>query len=168
MNIGLSLAGAALCLAVLYFNLKKWWDGNRELKNLIPFAQSTLMGALATLCTGGILGWLSGCTRQGVSTTGDQAVRGITGAPTGAPMAAQSLAGQLTPEGGTVVAIAAAITFLAYKVATKEDKRRIVGGLICGMCLTITAGVAGALDGLPGLANDTGAAARSMLENGSL
>lgn len=168
MNIGLSLAGAVVCVGVLYFNLRKWWDGNREPKALLPFGQSTLMGILATLCTGGLLGWLTGCTRQGVSTVGDQAVSAITNAPTGAPMASQSLAGQLTPEGGVVVALAAAITYAAYKAAGKDDKRRMLGGLLCGMCLTITAGVAGALDGLPGLVNDAGAAGRSVLENGSL
>lgn len=168
MNIGLSLAGAVVCLGIAYFNLRKWWDGNRELKGLAPFAQSTLMGVLATLCAGGLLGWLSGCTRQGISTAGDQAASGITGTPTGSPMAAQSLAGQLTPEGGVVVALAAAITVAAYKAANKDDKRRMLGGLICGSCLAITAGVAGILNGLPGLVNDAGAAGRSMLENGSL
>lgn len=168
MNIGLSLAGAAVCVGIAFFNIKKWWDGGRELKNLAPFAQSTLMGALSSLCAGGILGWLSGCTRQGVSTVGDQAVSGITGTSGGAPIAARSLAGELTPEGGLVVALAAVITLAAYKAAGKDEKRRVIGGLICGMCLTITAGIAGALDGLPGLVNDVGAAGRSIVDKGSL
>lgn len=168
MNIGLSLAGVAVCIAIAYFNLKKWWDGNRELKNLIHFGESSLMGALASLCGGGLLGWLSGCTRQGVSTVGDQAVSGITGTSGGAPIAARSLAGQLTPEGGIVVAVAALITVGLYKAAGKEEKRRVFGGLICGMCLTITAGVAGALNGLPDLVNGFGAAVRSVADKGSL
>jgi hypothetical protein len=168
MNIGLSLAGAFVCLAIAYFNIKKWWDGSRELKNIAPFAESTVMGALASLCGGGLLGWLSGCTRQGVSTVGDQAVSGITGTSGGAPVAARSLAGQLTPEGGVVVALAAVITVAAYKAAGKDEKRRVAGGLICGMCLTITAGVAGALDGLPGLVNEVGATAGRALNIGSL
>ncbi|MFJ3834461.1 hypothetical protein ACIPY6_02970 [Streptomyces sp. NPDC090054] len=168
MNIGLSLAGAVICLGILYFNLRKWWDGGREIKALAPFAQSTFMGILAALCAGGLLGWLAGCTRQGVSAVGDKGISGVTGTPAGAPMATQSLAGQLTPEGGVIVALAAAITVVAYKAAGKEDKRRMAGGLICGMCLTITAGIAGALDGLPGLVNEAGAAARAVLESGSL
>jgi hypothetical protein len=168
MNIGLSLAGAFVCLGIAYFNIKKWWDGSRELKNIAPFAQSTVMGALASLCGGGLLGWLSGCTRQGVSTVGDQAVSGIAGTGGGAPLASQSLAGQLTPEGGVVVALAAVITVAAYKAAGKDEKRRVAGGLVCGMCLTITAGVAGALDGLPGLVNEVGATASRALNIGSL
>lgn len=168
MNIGISLAGAFVCLGIAYFNIKKWWDGSRELKNLAPFAQSTLMGALASLCGGGLLGWLSGCTRQGVSTVGDHAVSGITGTSGGAPVASQSLAGQLTPEGGVVVALAAVITVAAYKAAEKDEKRRVLGGLICGVCLTITAGAAGALNGLPGLVNEIGAAAGRALNIGSL
>lgn len=168
MNIGLSLAGAFVCLTIALLNLRTWWNGNRELKGLVPYGQSTLMGALATLCSSGLLGWLSGCTRQGVSAAGDKAVAGITGTSGGAPIAARSLAGQLTPEGALVVATAAVLTVVAYKAANKEDKRRMIGGLLCGMCLTITAGFAAGAEGLPGLVNEAGAAVRRIFDMGSL
>jgi hypothetical protein len=168
MNIGLSFAGAFVCITIALLNLRHWWNGNRELKGLLPFAQSTLMGALATLCSSGLLGWLSGCTRQGVSAVGDKGVAGLTGTSGGAPVAARSLAGQLTPEGAVVVAVAAALTVVAYKAASKEDKRRMTGGLLCGMCLTITAGFAAGAEGLPGLVNEAGVAGRRLFEMGAL
>lgn len=168
MNIGLSLAGALICIGILYAQLRRWWTGNREPKLLLPLAQGTLMGALGTLCAGGVLGLLSGCARQGVSAGADKAVSGLTGTGTGTPMAAASLAGRLTPEGGVVVALATAATVIAYKAASKEDKKRLLGGLLVGSCLTVVAGVAGALDGLPGLVNEAGAAGRRVLEGGSL
>ncbi|MFE2323601.1 hypothetical protein ACFXD5_06705 [Streptomyces sp. NPDC059385] len=168
MSIGLSLAGALVCVGIFYTQLRRWWTGNREPKLLLHFAQGLLMGALATLCAGGILGLLSGCTRQGVSAGADKAVSGLTGTGPGTPMAAHSLAGQLTPEGGVVVALVTAMTVIAYKAAGKDDKKRLLGGLICGACLMVVAGVAGALDGLPGLVNEAGAAGRRVLEGGSL
>ncbi|AZM91445.1 hypothetical protein [Streptomyces sp. W1SF4] len=168
MTIGLSAAGFALCVFVAYLNLRTWWNGSRDPKLLLHFGQGSLMGALASLCTGGLLGMLAGCTRQGVSAASDKAVTGLTGVGAGEPLAARSLAGQLTPMGALVVAVTAGITFAAYKAASKDDKRRLLGGLVFGLCMTITAGVAGALDGLPGLVNDIGAAGKRVAEGGSL
>lgn len=168
MNIGLSLAGALVCIAILYGQIRRWWTGSRDPKLLIHFGQGSLMGGLAALCGGGLLGMLSGCTRQGVSASADQAVSSLTGTSPGTPMAATSLAGQLTPEGAVVVAMGAVVTFIAYKAAGKDDKKRLFAGLIFGSCVIVTAGVAGALAGFPGLVNDIGAAGRGVLETGSL
>lgn len=168
MNIGLSLAGTLVCIGILYVQLRRWWTGNRDPKLLLAPAQGTLMGALGTLCTGGLLGMVTGCTRQGVSAGADKAVSGLTGTGPGSPMAAASLAGHLTPEGAVVVAFATVATVIAYKAASKDDKKRMLGGLLIGSCLTVVAGVAGALDGLPGLVNEAGAAGRRVFEGGSL
>lgn len=168
MNIGLSLAGGLVCAAILYTQLRRWWTGNRELTLLLHFGQGSLMGALAALCAGGLLGFLAGCTRQGVSAGADKAVSGLTGTGTGTPVRATTLAGQLTPEGGAVVVLITFVTFLAYKAAGKDDKKRLIGGLIFGSCAIAAAGIAGALAALPGLVNDVGAAGRSVIETGSL
>ncbi|MFE3762286.1 hypothetical protein ACFXPI_11035 [Streptomyces sp. NPDC059104] len=168
MSIGLSLAGALVCIAILYTQLRRWWVGNRDPKVLLAFAQGLLMGALGALCAGGLLGLLTGCTRQGVSATANKGVTGLTGSGAGSPMAAASLAGRLTPEGAVIVALATVATVIAYKAASKDDKRRLLGGLIVGACLTAVAGVAGALDQLPALVNEAGAAGRRVLEGGSL
>ncbi|MFD7093376.1 hypothetical protein [Streptomyces xanthophaeus] len=168
MNIGLSLAGAAVCAVILFLNLRRWWNGSRAPQDLANFGQGLLMGALATLCSGGLLGWLSGCTRQGVSAVGDKAISGVTGTSASTPLAANSLAGQLTGPGAIVVCFATAATIAAYKVAGKDDKKRLIGGLLCGLCLTITAGVAGALSDLPVLVNELGDAGKRIAEGGSL
>lgn len=162
----LTFAGAAISLAVLFLNLRPWWKGGRDPKALIPFGVSFILGALATVCTGGLLGWLAGCSAVGANTAGNKAVPGTTGT-SDAALARGSL-GALTPEGGVVVFLLAIGVFAAFKAAGKSDKRRMVGGGFCGATLCLTAGIAGTLDFLPGVANSIGAGLRSALEGGGL
>ncbi|MET7933474.1 hypothetical protein [Streptomyces sp. NPDC005322] len=158
----LSFAGAALSLAVLYLNLRPWWKGGRNPKDLLPFGGSALLGALSTVCTGGLLGWLAGCSAQSANTAGYKAVPGATGTQdTG--LARGSL-GQLTPEGGVVVFLLTIVVAAAWKAAGKQDRRRMAGGAFCGATLCFTAGVAGMLGGLPDAANNLGDGLKAALE----
>ncbi|MFD7066088.1 hypothetical protein ACFV97_02505 [Streptomyces sp. NPDC059913] len=160
---GASLAGAAIAVAILFIQLRKWWTGGRALKDLIPTIQGLLTGALGTLCAGGLLGWLAGCTRQGANTAGGKVITGVTGTDSGTPLATASM-GQLTPEGGVVVFIVAVALVIAYKAASKEDKGKLLGALAAGFILCAIAGVAGALEGLPELVNGIGLSGRNALE----
>lgn len=166
MNVALSLAGLTVSLIVLYANLRTWWKGGKEPKALGPFAAGFTVGALAVVCTGGILGYLAGCTVQAANGIGARAVPGATGTQ-GAPLARGSM-GQLDPEGGVVVVLLTAGLFLAWKAAGKDVKKRMLGGLLCGACLCVTAGVASLLDGLPQAANGLGIAIRSAFEGEGL
>lgn len=165
-TVGASLAGCAAAIAVLFVTLRGWWTGGRAAKDLIIPVQGFLTGGLATVCVGGLGGWLAGCTRQGVSGAAGTAISATTGTEAGAPIATASL-GQLTEEGGIVVVLIFLACLLSYKAAPKGDKGTLLGCLAAGMILCVTAGVAGALDGLPGLVNEAGAAGRNLLEQQS-
>ncbi|MEV4440337.1 hypothetical protein AB0K09_15200 [Streptomyces sp. NPDC049577] len=163
----LSLAGATVSLGVVYLNLRPWWKGGRAPKDLLPFGGYFLLGSVSTMCTGGVLGWLAGCSAAGVNHAGRQAVHGATGsAPSGA-LTHGSL-GPLTPEGAVIVFLATVAAGLAWKAAGKLDRRRMVGGAVCGSTLTMTAGVAGALFWLPDAVNSLGLSLRTVLEGGGL
>jgi hypothetical protein len=159
----LTLTGLVMSLAILYANLRPWWKGPRELKALAPFGQGFMLGALATVCTGGLLGWLHGCTARAANDVGDKAVGMTTGSASSAPLTRGSL-GQLTPEGGLIVALFTVAVILAWKAAKKDEKKRITGGAFCGTTLCITAGIAGALGWLPELVNTLGMQLRTMVE----
>lgn len=158
----LTLAGAAVSLAVLYANLRTWKKSGWEPKQIGPFAMYFTLGALATVCTGGILGFLAGCSVQASNGTGGRVVPGATG--TGDRGIATGSMGQLTAEGGAVVFVLTVALVLAWKAAGKDVKKRMAGGAFCGATLCTTAGVAGLLNGLPEVANGIGVAAVAALE----
>ncbi|MFJ9029794.1 hypothetical protein ACIRQP_14925 [Streptomyces sp. NPDC102274] len=165
--IGTTLAGAAIALAILFLNLRKWWTGGRALKDLIPTGQGLITGAMSTVCVGGLAGWLSGCTRQATNFGGSKAVSGTTGTDSGSTIATASL-GSLTPEGGVVVFLLFVATVAAYKAFNKEEKGRLLGAMAAGAILCATAGIAGMLHGLPEIANSLGASGRALLEGHGL
>jgi hypothetical protein len=159
----LTLTGLVLALVILWMNFRPWWKGPRDPKALIPFGQGFLLGALATVCTGGLLGWLAGCSVGAANDLGDKAVGMTTGNASSAALARGDL-GQLTPEGGVIVFLIACGVVLAWKSAKKDEKKRMGGGAFCGTTLCITAGVAGALNWLPDLINTFGMQLRTMAE----
>lgn len=160
---GLTLVGLALSLAVLAANLYPWWTGNRDMKQLRPFGEGLLLGTLATMCAGGLLGWIAGCAPQAANETGAKAVAGVTGTTSTSAVARSSL-GSLTPEGAVVVVLVTVLVVLAWKKAGKLDKRRMLGGALCGTTLCTTAGIASALNWLPGLVNGAGMQLRAAFE----
>lgn len=162
----MTLAGVAISLAILALNLRTWWRGGRQLKDLWPFAQTFLLGGIATICAGGILGWLAGCTAQGINTAGEKVVPGTTG--TGSGAIAYGSLGDLSPEGGVVVFLLTVLTVAGWKAAGKQEQRRAIGGAICGATLCLTAGVAGLMDWLPDAINAVGMWGRGALEGSVL
>lgn len=160
---GVTLAGAAIALTILVIQLRRWWTGGRALKDLLPTIQGLLTGALGTVCAGGLLGWLAGCTRQTANGVGGKVISGTTGTESGSPLAGGSL-GQLSEEGGIVVFLLAVALVLSYKAAGKDDKGKLLGALAAGFILCATAGVAGMLEGLPELVNALGLSGRNALE----
>ncbi|WP_431784347.1 hypothetical protein [Streptomyces chumphonensis] len=162
----LTLAGAAIALAILYANLRPWWKGGRDPKQLLPFGQGLLLGALSTLCVGGILGWLVGLIVSAANGAGDRVVSGATGTSSGTLN--PGVMGQLTPEGAVVVFLLAVGVVLGWKAASKLDKRRIAGGAFVGATLCLTAGVAGLLGILPTAVNAIGQWGVGALNGGSL
>ncbi|MFE9300546.1 hypothetical protein [Streptomyces sp. NPDC006856] len=160
---GVSLAACAIAIAILGIQLRNWWVGGRAWKDLLPTIQGFVSGGLATICVGGLGGWLAGCVRQVANGGGSKAVTGVTGTESSTPIAASSM-GQLTEEGGVVVFLLAVLLFVTYKAASKEDKGKLLGAMVAGMILCVTAGVVGMLDGLPDLVNGLGLSGKNILQ----
>ncbi|THA78397.1 hypothetical protein E6R60_05800 [Streptomyces sp. A0642] len=156
----LSLAGVATALGIMWANARPWWKGNRDPKALLPYGAGWLLGALATLCAGGALGWgaagITGLLSRGSNT----AVGSIIG--TGPAALAARRMGALTPEGGIVVALALLCVVLLYRASGKLDRRRILGGILTGAVLGFVPGIATAMDWLPDVVNQAGAWGRDL------
>ncbi|MEU3603767.1 hypothetical protein ABZ714_34430, partial [Streptomyces sp. NPDC006798] len=123
---GLTLAGLAISLVILYANLRPWWQGSRDPKQLIPFGQGFLLGTLALACTGGLLGWGATRTKSLANTGGDKLTLGVTGQTAESAITTTRL-GAFTPEGAVIVVLILTAVVLAFRAAKKPDKRRIIG-----------------------------------------
>ncbi|MFD5027017.1 hypothetical protein [Streptomyces sp. NPDC058373] len=167
MTTGITLAGLALSLAIFWANFRPWWKGSREVKQLLPFGQGFLLGAVSTVCAGGILGWLAGCAATAANQGGDKATVGLTGSNSTAPLARGTL-GDLTPEGAILVVLLTVGVILAWKAAGKAEKKRLAGGAFVGATLCLTAGVASLLSWLPAALNDGGGYLRAAIEGAGI
>ncbi|ARF62880.1 hypothetical protein B1H20_16900 [Streptomyces violaceoruber] len=152
---GLSLAGVAVALIIMWANFRPWWKGTRDPKALLPFGAGWLLGALATVCAGGALGWGAAGVTGLLSKGGNTAVSSLIG--TGPAALASTRMGTLTPAGGIVVCIILAGVVLLHRASGKLDRRRIIGGIATGAVLGFLPGVAAQLGFLPDAANYIGA-----------
>ncbi|MEV7112357.1 hypothetical protein [Streptomyces anulatus] len=162
---GLSLAGVAVALAIAWANFRPWWKGGRDPKALLPYGAGWLLGSLSTVCAGGALGWGAAGIAGLLSKGGDTAVGSLVG--TGAAALASRRMGALDPAGGVVVALVFFVVALVFKLSGKQDKRRIVGGIVTGAVLGFLPGIAAQLGFLPDTANLVGAWAENLGNKGA-
>lgn len=167
MNVGLSLGGVAIALAILWLNLRPWWKSGRDPKALLPYASGAGLGSLSTICVGGALGWGAAGIAGILTSGGNTGVSKVTGTPGSAPMPTGRM-GTLTPEGGVVVCLLLVGVFLLHKTSGKQDKRRILGGFISFAVLGFLPGVAALLGWWPDLVNNLGAKGYALLTTGSV
>ena len=167
MNVGLSLGGVAAALAILWLNLRPWLKGSRDPKALLPYASGSGLGAPATMCIGGALGWGAAGIAGIATSSGNTGVRSVTGASGSAPMPTGRM-GTLTPEGGVVVCLLLVGVIIMYRAAGKQDKRRIVGGFVTFAILGFLPGVAYLLHWWPETLNWLGNRGRTLLSTGSI
>ncbi|WP_264203536.1 hypothetical protein [Streptomyces bambusae] len=154
MTIGLSLAGVAVGIIILIANLRPWWNGGRDPKALLPFVSGWTLGALATVCTGGALGWGAHGIAGLISRAGNTATEAVAG--TSAAPVETARAGTLTGPGGVAVVVYLAYVVLLYRSSGQQDSRRILGGVATGAILGLLPGIAAMLGWLPGTANGLG------------
>ncbi|MEU6168074.1 hypothetical protein [Streptomyces tanashiensis] len=162
MTTALSFAGVGLALLILWANLRPWWNSGRDPKALAPYGSGFLLGVLATMCVGGLLGW-GAAGIVGLITSGGNTVVSATVGTDGTSMATARL-GALTGPGGIVVAAYFGGMCLAWKSAKKDGKRRMAGGLITGAVLGILPGVVLLVGWLPDTINEAGAYAKAFFE----
>ncbi|MFJ5176693.1 hypothetical protein ACIP68_23010 [Streptomyces griseoviridis] len=151
----LSLGGLLAALLVLYANLRPWWVGNREMKQLTAFSKGLTAALCAAACPGGILGWTKNRTGGLANSAGETGGQAATGTSQAQTIAGGQLTG-LVATGALVVVLAVYAAVVAWRAAGKADRRRIVGGAFVGTVASLTAGVAGALYWLPGFLNGIG------------
>ncbi|MER7833497.1 hypothetical protein [Streptomyces sp. NPDC095602] len=162
----LSLAGVAVALLITWANFRPWWKGTRDPKALVPYGSGWLLGALATICVGGLLGWGAAGIAGLTAGAGDTVVGKVVG--TGAAQLASARMGALTPAGGVVVFLTLCAVILLYKASEKKDKRRIAGGVVSGAVMAALPGIAAALAWLPDTVNAIGAYGHALAGGGSL
>ncbi|MEU3447233.1 hypothetical protein AB0H29_08380 [Streptomyces thermolilacinus] len=162
----LSLAGVALALVITWANFRPWWKGNRDPKALIPYGSGWLLGALATICVGGLLGWGAAGIAGLTAGAGDTIVGKVVG--TGAAQLSSARMGTLSPAGGVVTFLVLCAVILLHKASEKKDKRRILGGVVSGAVMAALPGVAAALAWLPDTVNAVGAYGHALAGGGAL
>jgi hypothetical protein len=166
VNVGLSLGGVTIALAILWLNLRPWWKGGRDPKALLPYGSGAGLGSLSTICVGGALGWgaagIAGLFTRG----GNTGVARMTGTSGADPMPTGRM-GTLTQEGGVVVCLLLVGVVLLYKTSGKQDKRRIIGGFASFAVLGFLPGVADLLDWWPDVVNSIGLQGHDLLVTGS-
>ncbi|WP_228974978.1 hypothetical protein [Streptomyces sp. DH12] len=162
----LSLAGLAAAVIIAWANFRPWWQGTRDPKALLPYGSGWLLGALATICVGGALGWGAAGIAGLTAGASDTVVGKLVG--TAAAQLATARMGTLTPAGGVVVALVLGGVILLYKASDKKDKRRVLGGVICGTVMAALPGIAAALGWLPDTVNAVGAYGHALAGGGTL
>jgi hypothetical protein len=123
MNVAVNLGGVAVGLAILWLNVRKWWKGNRDPKELIPYGAGSALGSLSTICVGGALGWGASGIAGLFSSVGSKGVETTTGT-SGAAAVPTGRMGVLTPEGGVITCLILLSVVVLYKSSGKLDKRR--------------------------------------------
>ncbi|MFJ8146029.1 hypothetical protein ACIQ6R_13245 [Streptomyces sp. NPDC096048] len=163
----LTLGGLLAALLILVANLHPWWTGSREMKQLAAFGKGFSAAACAAACPGGLLGWAH--SRAG--TVGNGAGERVSATAAGSTSGSTVTSGQLVGLGTTGAIIAVTVVFLvglSYKAAGKKDKKRIIGGAFVGSTLLLTAGVAGALEWLPGALDTVGEALKDAVQGAGI
>lgn len=150
-----TLAGLTVAAIVLYANLRPWWTGNRDAKQLAAFGKGASLGVVSAVCPGGILGWLHAHSGSAADAGGARLTNATTGVKATAPIAHKALGGLDAP-GACVVVVLTACMVLAWRAAGKGDKKRMAGGAFVASVLCLTAGVIGMLTWLPGSLNSAG------------
>ncbi|MFE6103200.1 hypothetical protein ACFVQ4_25030 [Streptomyces laurentii] len=162
MNAVLSFAGVGVALLVLWANLRPWWKGGRDPKALIPYGTALLLGLIATMCIGGLLGWGAAGIAGLVTHGSDKAVSAAAG--TSSASMATSRLGALTAPGGVTATAYFIGMIILWKGAGKQDKRRMLGGLITGAVLGFLPGVVLLLGWLPDTVNGIGEYVKGIFE----
>lgn len=138
-----SLGGVAVGLSLLTWIGVRWWKRDRpNWKPLLPFLTHAVYGMLAILSAGGLLGGLAGFALWGSNTIGGLALTyGVGG---NNPQATRAQALILTDGGHALVLVLTVGIIAALRFSKKLHKRDAVLGILCGICLGLSSGIAGA------------------------
>lgn len=142
-----TVGGVTIGLCILGYMLIEWWPGKKKLMAdplesaaaLIPFVFGWAYGALAILTVGGLIGWAFDTALWIANWLGDAALYLGVGASAGVNSRGSYL--PLTSLGSCAVAILTVIVLAVIK--KRKCGPEVKKGMLCGMCLGTSAGVAG-------------------------
>lgn len=133
-----TLAVAAILIAL---TIRSWWKGGKSYKILLQGFGGVILGVSLAICAGGFLGDIASWVAGGSNSIAGTLIPWSTG--TGDRNIASAATSGLGIEGGAVAVVVLVVGFITIKAATGKPRRRLIGGLFVGICLTYTAGVAG-------------------------
>ncbi|MFF8482351.1 hypothetical protein [Streptomyces antibioticus] len=152
----ITTAGFALGLALLGTELWRWHKGGskgakgkgggddgsaaRDPKALIPLGFGIVCGILMIACPAGLLGGLAGLLRFGGNSVGDLAMHWLTGTRSGALGTAATP--RIDDKGAVVVTAVFVVLFLMRKSFAKLVKGKWKKGLLVGILLSVSTGMA--------------------------
>lgn len=165
MSASLTAGALAISLGVTGANLWYWYKSGKDPKNLVHFGGGYLIGGLATISTGGLLGTIAAWIAGADNGLGKHAVSTTTGQ--GAATLHHGSAGTLTPGGAILTALIAVGFVVAWKAANKTIRRKLAGGFFSGATLTITIGVAGLFVHVVSVINGIGDTGYAWLNGGA-
>lgn len=133
-------------LLALAAELAAWWPGRKAFRKkpmehvsaLIPFGFMWLVGALMTMCAGGVVGWVTDWFVWGAGWLGDGAL--IYGVGGQRQAVAQVVSQPLTNGGLAMTLIILTVAVIRLRMGGMEQSHK--RGLISGATLGLSAGVA--------------------------
>ncbi|MFG3090666.1 hypothetical protein ACGGAI_23880 [Streptomyces antibioticus] len=143
-----TIGGVTVGVCVAAYYLVGWWPGAnalrkdplRSLATLLPFLAAWCYGALAVLGVGGLVGWVADTALWISNWLGDVALVWGVGGQAGAHASTSNYL-PLTQAGtGVVLILTAVMAALLKKSGRARDLKM---GMWCGVCLAMSAGVAG-------------------------
>lgn len=136
-----SLGGVTVGLSILAWYVTHWWlRGKKHWRTLVPFIPCALYGMLLVLAAGGLLGGFADVTLWGSSAIGDAALK--YGLGSGSPRVTRNSSLVLTDGGHAFVLILTVVLLAVWKKRGGFDKDMVLG-VVCGICLGLSSGVAG-------------------------
>lgn len=137
----ISVSTLAVAAILIVLNLRTWWKGSKALKHLVHGVGGLILGVTLAVCAGGFLGDIASWIAGGSNSVAGTVIPWSTG--TGDRNLSSAATSGLAVEGGVVAVVVLALGFVTLREASKDARRRLLGGTFVGVCLTYTAGVAG-------------------------
>lgn len=136
----ISISTFFIAITLIVLNLRSWWKGGKAVRHLVHGAGGVILGATLAICVGGFLGDIASRIAGSGNSIAGTIIPWSTGTSDGTVASAATSGLQI--EGGGVATVVLVVGYVTYKAA-KEHRKRLLGGLFVGVCLTYTAGVAG-------------------------
>ncbi|MFJ7280288.1 hypothetical protein [Kitasatospora sp. NPDC098663] len=115
----------------------------KDWKTLIPFAGGIAYGGLASMCTGGLIGFGAGAITWLGNGAGSLALWGLAGG--NSTRAVRATPVELSAEGNIVLVLVTLAIFGVWKAIKSEEKKLAKRGILAGVLLGLSAVLGGAV-----------------------